>query len=65
MNTISKNKFRAILAKNDIAREIKDYRKGEFINVSFIIKSLKNIELFLGEANQPSITSILKSDLNI
>jgi hypothetical protein len=65
MNTISKNKFRAILAKNDIAREIKHYKRGEPISISFIIQQLKDIELYLGEANQPNINSILNSSMDI
>jgi len=58
-------KFRAILAKNDIAREIKDYLKGEPLSISIIINRLRDIELYLGEANQPDITSILNSKLDI
>ena len=62
---MTKNKFRAILAKNNITREIKDYLNGESLSTSIIINNLKDIELFLSEANQPSITSILNSKLDI
>ena len=58
-------KFNTILAKNDIAREIKDYLKGEPLSISIIINRLRDIELYLGEANQPDITSILNSKLDI
>jgi hypothetical protein len=61
-----KNKFKAILAKNDIARELKRRLKdNEPISINFIIQQLKDIELYLGESNQPSISSILNSDLDI
>lgn len=66
MNSISKNKFRAILAKNDIARELKAYKNNrEDFSVGVVINALRDIELFLGEANQPNITSILNSDVDI
>ena len=58
-------KFNTILAKNDIAREIKDYLKGEPLSISIIINRLRDIELYLGEANQPDIISILNSKLDI
>jgi hypothetical protein len=61
---MQEKKFAAILAKNDIARELKVLQKeGE--NISYIFYSLQRIENFLGVANQPSILSILKSKLDI
>lgn len=53
--------FEAILAKNDIAREIKNYYNGEdIISEKFILNCLKTIEEFIGESNQPSIKNIIE-----
>jgi hypothetical protein len=48
-------KFNAILAKNNIAREI---TKKE-INVSYIESLLQDIENYIGTANQPSVSEII------
>lgn len=51
-------KFNAILAKNEIAREIaKSVNEG--INVSYIESLLQDIENYIGTANQPSVTDII------
>jgi DNA-binding CsgD family transcriptional regulator len=51
-------KFNAILAKNEIAREIaKSVEEG--ISVSYIESLLEDIEKYLGTANQPSIREII------
>jgi len=51
-------KFNAILAKNEIAREI---ATGE-LNVSHIESLLEDIEKYLGTANQPSISEIISNN---
>jgi DNA-binding CsgD family transcriptional regulator len=51
-------KFNAILAKNEIAREIaKSVEEG--ISVSYIESLLEDIEKYLGTANQPSVSEII------
>jgi DNA-binding CsgD family transcriptional regulator len=51
-------KFNAILAKNEIAREIaKSVEEG--ISVSYIESLLEDIEKYLGTVNQPSIREII------
>jgi len=54
-------KFNAILAKNQILRLLKkeNLPYGVFQN---IIECLKDIELVIGEGNQPSINEIENSD---
>lgn len=52
--------FEAILAKNDIARAIRDsFLKPEELNLRYIVERLKDIEAYTGEANQPSVIDIL------
>jgi DNA-binding CsgD family transcriptional regulator len=54
-------KFNAILAKNEIAREIaKSVEEG--ISVSYIESLLEDIEKYLGTANQPSIREIISNN---
>lgn len=48
-------KFNAILAKNEIAREI---ATGE-LNVSRIESLLQDIENYIGTANQPLVSEII------
>lgn len=57
----SDKKFNAILAKNEILRHLKkeNISYGAFM---CIIECLKNIELVIGEGNQPSINDIINSD---
>ena len=51
-------KFNAILAKNEIAREIaKSTTEG--INVSYIEALLLDIENYIGTANQPTVIEII------
>lgn len=60
------NHFNAILAKNAIARELKVSKNlHENINICYVIGKLQEIEKFTGEGNQPSIESILTSELDI
>ena len=54
-------KFNAILAKNEIAREI---AKGE-LNVSYIEHLLQDIENYLGTANQPSVSEIISNNTDL
>lgn len=54
-------KFNAILAKNEIAREI---AKGE-LNVSRIESLLRDIENYLGTANQPSVSEIISNNTDL
>ncbi len=60
-------KFDAILAKNEIARELKNYQKNPYdlVSLSYLVYSIKIIEKYLGEANQPSVENILKSKIDI
>jgi hypothetical protein len=63
---MTKKRFDAILAKNDIAREIKQLRNNqEPISSNVIIYALETIEQFLGEGNQPSINDILNTTVEI
>ena len=60
-------KFNAILAKNNIAREIRNYfdapqGEREPIHISYCINELKEIEKYLGEGNQQSVDSIINSE---
>jgi hypothetical protein len=55
--------FDAILAKNQIARELKQNR--EDISLNNIKKLLLVIEEYIGEGNQPSVEDILQSKQNI
>ena len=54
-------KFNAILAKNEIAREV---AKGE-LNVSRIESLLQDIENYLGTANQPSVSEIISNNTDL
>jgi len=60
-------KFNAILAKNEIARELREWmnlsreEKASF-GVGTIIFNLKEVERYLGESNQPSIIEIIEED---
>lgn len=49
--------FDAILAKNDIAREM----KKEFPNRDIILARLFAIEDYIGKGNQPSVIAIFTS----
>lgn len=53
--------FTAILAKNDIARELRDYKNGEPISPTKIVHCLTQIEEYLGVANQPSVEDIINN----
>ncbi len=50
--------FKAILAKNEIARELRDHEAG-MLAWNWIVSCLKDIEAFTGEGNQPSVHEIL------
>jgi hypothetical protein len=58
--------FKAILAKNEIARALKEYKKhSEVLHIDYIISNLKDIEKFIGQLNQPSIDEIMDSKMHI
>ena len=64
--------FDAILAKNLIARELRQYLRPiygqEFereLNANYIIELLKDIELYTGEGNQPSVVDIITSEVEL
>lgn len=61
-----KNRFNPILAKNEIARNVKDYlhHEGGFLAVDSIISCLEDIEKYIGESNQPSVEEIMTSERN-
>jgi hypothetical protein len=52
--------FDAVVAKNDIAREVRDriHRKEE-MNAQFILSCLEEIEKYIGTLNQPSVKDIV------
>ena len=57
-------KFDAVIAKNEIAREIRDNAKAwhtENMNIGFIVKQLQIIEKYLEPTNQPSVEDIITS----
>lgn len=57
-------KFDAILAVNNIAREIRDNAKAwhaESMNISFIVKQLQEIEAYLSPTNLPTVNEIIES----
>lgn len=57
--------FEAILAKNNIAREIRDCEQNnDPISTEFIKNLLKDIEAYTGEGNQPSVEDIINSERN-
>jgi len=57
-------KFNAILAKNDIAREVRNYQNDNerYVSVDMIRNALRDIEKYIGEANQPKIDDIISCD---
>lgn len=55
--------FDAVIAKNQIARDIRD--NPNRISINNLIFQLKEIEKFTGEMNQPSIEEILNSNYDL
>lgn len=53
--------FNAVLAKNKIAEEMKNY-KEDGINVGFILERLNDIEKYIGTANQPTVEDTFNSE---
>jgi len=55
--------WNAVLAKNLIARELKQYltREGGFLAVDYIMERLREIEAYIGTANLPSVDDELNS----
>lgn len=52
-------RFEAILAKNEIARELYHVMQtGDPIRASFVLVQLQTIEHYLGDAGQPTIAEI-------
>ena len=59
-------KFNAILAKNGLARELKEYiQHREPLHISWIIGLLHDIEAYTGEDNQPSVDEILNTTMTV
>ncbi len=63
-------KFDAVIAKNEIAREIREYinapqGKREPIHILYIISNLEDIEKYLGQMNQPSVRDIIDSTMEL
>ena len=54
--------FTAILAKNDIAREVRDFNNGEPVSVSVILACIYQIEEYTGTGSQPSIDDIINDE---
>ena len=69
--------FNAILAKNNIARELRDADTGAstkngltfpsqcLVDRNTLLVLLRDIETYTGEGNQPSIDDIINSDIEI
>jgi hypothetical protein len=60
-------RFDAIIAKNNLARLLRQIQAGEFESISElplrqIRFDLREIEIFTGELNQPSISDIMESE---
>jgi hypothetical protein len=60
------NQFKAILAKNDIARHLAGYKTGfiENLNLEYLVEALNQIENYIGEANQPNVGDIFNHNSN-
>jgi len=57
--------FNAVLAKNDIAREVAYFRINKnSANFNLIIDRLTEIEKFIGTENQPSAEDIFNNNSN-
>lgn len=59
--------FDAVIAKNNIARVLRDINVGHYEAVSdlplrALIFDLREIEIYIGEMNQPSINDILETE---
>jgi hypothetical protein len=54
----------AILAKNDIAREIRDFNNGEPISASKVLACLYQIEEYIGQGNQPIVDDIINESFD-
>ena len=66
ISDLETSKFTAILAKNDIARQLRNtIHSGESISVPVIEECLKQIEEYIGIGNQPSVEDIINSKQNI
>lgn len=58
--------FDAIRAKNNIARELRDLKNlYEPVSPQWIEYNLREIEKYIGEANQPSIEDIINDKTGI
>jgi hypothetical protein len=58
---MTKKHFDAILAKNSIAREVRNQRfQNEPASLNFIEECLKDIEDYIGQANQPYVVDIIE-----
>jgi hypothetical protein len=55
---MDKKQFEAILAKNNIARELRAGKDN--LSISFIAECLKDIEDYVGQGNQPCVADILE-----
>jgi hypothetical protein len=64
-NNMTPKHFKAILAKNDIAREIAQARKyNESISYNFVLSCLEDIEAYIGKGNQPSARNIVDTNIH-
>ncbi len=62
--------FDAIIAKNNIARVLKGLQAGEYAELNELPLrqlnfDLREIEIFIGEGNQPSISDIINSEMEL
>jgi hypothetical protein len=58
---MEEKQFIAILAKNSIAKEIRDFNNQEPVSMSIILACLLQIEEYIGQGNQPSIDDIINN----
>ena len=61
METKQDKLFNAILAKNKIARELRNlkYNQEPILSFNLLESCLQDIEEYLGQANQPSVEDII------
>jgi hypothetical protein len=60
-------KFDAIIAKNEIARWLRDTKPEEVGHGDLHVLRywLREIEIYIGEGNQPSISDIIESEVEL
>ena len=57
---MSNRHFKAILAKNRIAEEVREYLDNKTVSVASLVDALQDIELYMGQGNQPEVLDIIR-----